>query len=99
LETPAADLTPTRGEHLLPARYSKPGARAIRLRIEQIRLPESVALFVYSLDAGGSVGAMKGLWSGASAEQAVVLPGDTVGPRGSVGKRRNSGWPCRSTLL
>ena len=77
-ETPAANVTTATGDHLLLARYSKPGAAAIRLRIEQIRLPENAVVFVYSLDAGGSVQTIKGPWSGSSDAQTAVLAGDTA---------------------
>jgi astacin len=43
------------GSTLLLLRFSKPGAAALRLHIEDLHLPQGASLFVYTLDASGQI--------------------------------------------
>ena len=77
-EQPVFNTTTRHGDHILLARYSKPGASAIRLRIENMRLPEGAVLFAYSLDAAGAVRGVSGPHKVAGDVHTTTLPGDTA---------------------
>lgn len=66
------------GNPLLLLRLTSPGARALRLYIRDMRLPDGATLFAYSVDEGGAVRRISGPHTRSGSFWTDALPGDTA---------------------